>query len=51
MKPKQWKEAANILEKKLMTKLNEIQSALLDSMIIALEEVLPPFHIPFCQCI
>ena len=38
MKQKQWKEAANILEKKLMTKLNEIQSALLDSMIIALEE-------------
>lgn len=38
MKQKQWKEAANILERKLMTKLNEIQSALLDSMTIAFEE-------------
>lgn len=38
MKKEQWEEAAHILESKLLLKLNEIQSILMDSMTIAAEE-------------
>jgi len=38
MKREQWEEAAHILERKLLLKLSEIQSVLMDSMTIAVEE-------------